>query len=198
MSKHAPQHPLSTPFAQSLHDAIETFGSLSALEPEITAAADAVLACLKSGGKLLFCGNGGSAADSAHIATEFTCRFSADRRPYPAISLTADGGLLTAIGNDYAFQEIFARQVRAYGRRGDILIALTTSGKSRNILSAVEEARRAGMKTIVILGKGGGFTKGSADMEIMVPGTVTARIQEAQQFLLHVLCELVEPGLEKE
>lgn len=188
----------ATPFGQSLQDAVETFQSLAPLESEINTAAAAVLDCLKSGGKLLFCGNGGSAADSAHIATEFTCRFSGDRRPYPGIALTADGGLLTAIGNDYAFQDIFSRQVRAYGRRGDILIALTTSGKSRNVLSAVEEARRIGMKTIVLLGKGGGFTKGSADIEIMVPGTVTARIQEAQKFLLHVLCELVEPGLEKE
>jgi D-sedoheptulose 7-phosphate isomerase len=190
--------PAVTPFSQSLRDAVETFQALGALEPDITAAAAAVLECLTSGGKLLFCGNGGSAADSAHIATEFTCRFSGDRRPYPGIALSADGGLLTAIGNDYAFQEIFSRQVRAYGRSGDILIALTTSGKSRNVLSAIEEARRIGMKTIVLFGKGGGFTKGSADLEIMVPGTVTARIQEAQKFLLHVLCELVEPGLEKE
>ena len=121
-----------------------------------------------------------------------------DRRPYPGISLTADGGLLTAIGNDYAFQDIFSRQVRAYGKPGDVLIALTSSGKSRNILSAIEEARRLGLKTIVFLGKTGGFTKGAADIEILVPGTVTARIQEAQKFLLHVLCELVEPGLEKE
>jgi D-sedoheptulose 7-phosphate isomerase len=157
-----------------------------------------VCACLKSGGKLLLCGNGGSAADSAHIATEFTCRFMGDRRPYPAISLTADGGLLTAIGNDYAFQDIFSRQVRAYGRPGDVLIALSSSGKSRNVLSAIEEARRAGLKTIVFLGKAGGFTKGAADIEILVPGTVTARIQEAHKFLLHALCELVEPDLEKE
>jgi D-sedoheptulose 7-phosphate isomerase len=153
---------------------------------------------LKLGGKLLFCGNGGSAADSAHIATEFTCRFMGDRRPYPAIALTSDGGLLTAIGNDYSFQDIFSRQIRAYGKRGDVLIALTSSGMSRNVLSAVEEARRIGLKTIVFLGKGGGFTKGAADIEILVPGTVTARIQEAHKFLLHVLCELVEPGLEKE
>lgn len=187
-----------TPFSQSLHDAVETFQALDTLEPQITTAAGTVLACLKAGGKLLFCGNGGSAADSAHIATEFTCRFQGDRRPYPGIALSADGGLLTAIGNDYAFQDIFSRQVRAYGRKGDVLIALTTSGKSRNVLSAIEEARRLEMKTIVFLGKGGGFTKGAADIEILVPGTVTARIQEAQKFLLHVLCELVEPELEKE
>lgn len=192
-------HKTLSHFAQSLHEAVETFQSLGPLEPELTAAADAVLACLKSGGKLLFCGNGGSSADSAHIATEFTCRFMGDRRPYPAIALSADGGLLTAIGNDYAFQDVFSRQVRAYGKKGDVLIALTTSGKSRNVLSAIEEARRAGMKTILFLGKGGGFTKGAADIEILVEGTtVTARIQEAHKFLLHVLCELVEPGLEKE
>ena len=191
-------HKPITPFAHSLREAMETFQALGSLEPAVVAAADIVLACLKSGGKLLFCGNGGSGADSAHIATEFTCRFMGDRRPYPGIALTADGGLLTAIGNDYAFQDIFSRQVRAYGRRGDVLIALTSSGKSRNVLSAIEEARRLGLKTIVFLGKGGGFTKGAADVEILVPGTVTARIQEAQKFLLHVLCELVEPGLEKE
>ena len=191
-------HKTLTPFAHSLREAMETFHALGALEPAVVAAAEAVLASLKAGGKLLFCGNGGSGADGAHIATEFTCRFMGDRRPYPGIALTADGGLLTAIGNDYAFQEIFARQVRAYGRRGDVLIALTSSGKSRNVLSAIEEARRLGLKTIVFLGKGGGFTKGAADIEMLVPGMVTARIQEAHKFLLHVLCELVEPGLDKE
>ncbi|MBE2204114.1 MAG: SIS domain-containing protein [Chthoniobacterales bacterium] len=191
-------HKAITPFAQSLQEAVDTLQSLTALEPLVVAAADTVLGALEAGGKLLFCGNGGSAADSAHIATEFTCRFLGDRRPYPGIALSVDGGLLTAIGNDYAFQEIFSRQVRAYGKPGDVLIALTSSGKSRNILSAIEEARRIGLKTIVFLGKGGGYTKGAADIEILVPGTVTARIQEAQKFLLHVLCELVEPGLKKE
>jgi D-sedoheptulose 7-phosphate isomerase len=186
-----------TPYSESLRDALATFESLRSLEPKIVEAADLVLACFKSGRKLLLCGNGGSAADSSHIATEFTCRFQNDRRPYPAISLVADGGLLTAIGNDYAFQDIFARQVQAYGKAGDVLIGLTTSGMSRNLLSAIEEAKRLGMKTIVFLGKGGGFTKGAADIEILVPATVTARIQEAQKFLLHAICELVEPGLEK-
>jgi len=186
-----------SPYAESLRDAVKTLESLGSLEPKIMEAAELVLACLKSGRKLLLCGNGGSAADSSHIATEFTCRFQNDRRPYPAISLSSDGGLLTAIGNDYVFQDIFARQVQAFGKAGDVLIALTTSGKSRNVLSALEEAKRLGMKTIVLLGKGGGFTKGAADIEILVPGTVTARIQEAHKFLLHAICELVEPGLEK-
>jgi D-sedoheptulose 7-phosphate isomerase len=189
---------MNTPFTESLDGALETFNSLRVLEPKIVEASEIILACLKSGGKLLICGNGGSASDSSHIATEFACRFTGDRRPYPAISLTSDGGLLSAIGNDYAFQEIFARQVRAFGKAGDILIALTTSGKSRNILSAIEEAKRIGMKTVVLLGKGGGFTKGAADIEIAVPGSITARIQEAHKFLLHTICELVEPGLAKE
>jgi len=197
MSRHETKKHL-TPFVQSLRGAIETFESLQALEAPVVVAAELVLTTLRAGGKLLLCGNGGSAADSAHIATEFSCRFQEDRRPYPAIGLSADGGLLTAIGNDYAFQEIFSRQVRAYGKPGDVLIALSTSGKSRNVLSAVEEARRLGVKSIALLGKGGGFTKGASDLEIIVPGTVTARIQEAHKFLLHVICELVEPGLEKE
>jgi D-sedoheptulose 7-phosphate isomerase len=157
-----------------------------------------IVHAFKNGNKVLFCGNGGSAADSGHIATEFTCRFQGDRRPYPAIALSSDGGLLTAIGNDYAFQDIFARQVRAFGKPGDVFIGLSTSGKSRNVLSAIEEAKRLGVRSIVLLGKGGGFTKGAADIEIHVAGTVTARIQEAHKFLLHVICELVEPGLEKE
>lgn len=188
----------NSPFLSSLKDAVDTFQSLSELEEPLTRAADAVLACLTGGGKLLLCGNGGSAADSAHIATEFTCRFQEDRRPYPAIALTVDGGLLTAIGNDYAFQDIFARQVQAHGRPGDVLIAISSSGKSRNILSAIEEARRQEMKTIVLLGKGGGFTAGAGEIELIVSGTVTARIQEAQKFLLHALCESVEARLPRE
>lgn len=187
-----------TQFGQSHKNALETLKSLAVFEKPIEKAAEMILQCLCKGGKLLLCGNGGSAADSAHIATEFTCRFKEDRRPYPAIALTVDGGLLTAIGNDYAFQDIFERQVRAYGQAGDVLIALSTSGKSRNVLSAIEEARRRKVHTIAFLGKAGGFTSGAADIEIVVEGTETARIQEAHKFLLHVLCELVEAGLPKE
>lgn len=185
-------------FQASHKEALETFEAIRTLEEPLARAAKVILDALVGGKKLLFCGNGGSAADSAHIATEFTCRFKEDRRPYPAISFTGDGGLLTAIGNDYAFQDIFARQVQAYGQPGDVLITLTTSGKSRNILSALEEARRRKVHTIAFLGKGGGFTAGAAEIELVVPGTVTARIQEAQKFLLHVLCEIVENDLPKE
>lgn len=185
-------------FQASLTEALETFEAIRTLEEPLAEAANIVLEALTSGRKLLFCGNGGSAADAAHMATEFTCRFNGDRRPYPAIALTVDGGLLTAIGNDYAFQDIFSRQVWAHGQPGDVLIVLTTSGKSRNVLSAIEEARRRQVRTIAFLGKGGGFTAGAADLELVVPGTVTARIQEAHTFLLHVLCEMVEKDLPRE
>ena len=104
---------------------------------------------------------------------------------------------MTAIGNDYEFTQVFARQVAAFAKPGDVLIVITTSGKSRNILSALEEARRHGVKTIAFLGKGGGFTKGIADVELIVPGVETARIQEAQKFLLHLLCEIIEERLPK-
>lgn len=189
---------MSSRFHKSLTEARETLDAIEPLAPALEKAAAAVLACLKAGGKLLACGNGGSAADSAHFATEFSCRFNGDRRPYPAIALASDAGLLTAIGNDYAFQDVFSRQVWAFGKPGDILLAFTTSGKSRNILSAIEEARRRGLTSIAFLGKGGGFTAGAADIELIVPGKITARIQEAHKFLLHVLCEIVEEDLPKE
>lgn len=187
-----------THFKTSLKAAMDTFNSLAELEDQTVRAADIVFQALTSGRKILICGNGGSSADSAHIATEFVCRFKNDRRGYPAIALGVDGGLLTAISNDYAFQDVFARQVQALGKPGDVLIALSSSGKSRNILEALEEARRGGLETIALLGKGGGFTAGAAETELIVPGIDTARIQEAQKFLLHVLCELVEERLPKE
>jgi D-sedoheptulose 7-phosphate isomerase len=185
-------------FQSSLNALQEVLSSLAPLQADLEKAALAAGEALLAGNKVMFCGNGGSASDSAHLATEFTCRFREDRRPYPAMAFTVDAGLLTAIGNDYDFTGVFARQVAAFGQKGDVLIVLTTSGKSRNILSALEEARRRGITTIAFLGKGGGFTKGAADIELIVPGTETARIQEAQQFLLHVLCEIVEERLPRE
>jgi len=189
--------PCMSQFITSLQSLQEVLQGLAPLQGVLEKAAAIAGDALLAGNKLLFCGNGGSASDSAHIATEFTCRFKEDRRPYPAMALTVDGGLMTAIGNDYEFSQLFARQVAAFGKPGDVLIALTTSGKSRNILAALEEARNHGMKSIVFLGKKGGFTTGAADIELIVPGIETARIQEAQQFLLHVLCEIVEERLPK-
>ena len=186
-----------SPVQAAVDAAVKNFESLRALEPNILRAADLVKQCLLGGGKLLACGNGGSAADVSDFATEYTCRFLGDRRPYPAINLTADGGLLAAIGNDYAFEEIFARQVGAFGKAGDVLVVATTSGRSKNILRALEEARRLQLHSIALLGKDGGAAKGLATVELIVPGPVTARIQEAHKFLFHMICELVDPALKK-
>jgi D-sedoheptulose 7-phosphate isomerase len=173
----------------------ETLQSLMDLDPQLTKAAELIEQCLRAGNKLLVCGNGGSAADASHFATEFVVRFIKDRPAYPAICLTGDGGLLTAAGNDYGFDEIFARQVAAFGLQGDVLICLTTSGKSRNIERALQEAKTRKLKTITFLGRDGGSTVGMADADLLVRGDSTARIQEAHQLLLHVLCEISETRL---
>jgi D-sedoheptulose 7-phosphate isomerase len=173
----------------------ETLRSLLHLDAQLAKAADLIEQCLGGGNKLLVCGNGGSAADASHFATEFVVRFMKDRPAYPAICLTGDGGLLTAAGNDYGFDEIFARQVAAFGFPGDLLICLTTSGKSRNVERALQEAKARKLKTIAFLGRDGGSTIGMADVDLLVRGDLTARIQEAHQLLLHVLCETVESRL---
>ena len=180
---------------KAIDDAIATFRSLATLEEPLNRAAKLVTTCLTSGHKLLVCGNGGSASDATHLATEFLCRFVDDRRPYPAISLTANGEFMTAVCNDYSADEIFARQVWGLGEKGDVLVALTTSGKSKNVLRALEEAKRKGMESICFLGRDGGFTKGIATIDLIVPGTVTVRIQEGQKLLYHVLCDMVEEKL---
>ena len=185
-----------TPFENAIDAALGTLESLRALEPQVGLAAAALRDCLTNGHTLLVCGNGGSAADGADFATEFTCRFVADRRPFPAINLAAGASLLTATGNDYGFDEIFARQVCAFGKKGDVLVAISTSGNSRNIMRALEEANSAGVRTIALLGRDGGAARGLAAIEFIVPQQVTARIQEAHKFLLHTLCELVEPSLQ--
>jgi D-sedoheptulose 7-phosphate isomerase len=176
----------------------ETLQSLVDLDAQVAKAADLIEQCLRAGNKLLICGNGGSASDAAHFATELVCRFAKDRPAYPAICLTGDGGLLTAAGNDYGFEEIFARQVAAFGVPGDLLICLTTSGKSKNVLRALEEARSRKLKTIAFLGRDGGSTIGIADVDLFVRSDSTARIQEAHELLLHVLCEIAEARLSRE
>jgi len=183
---------ISTTLKQALAAAVETIQSLDKLEAPLQRAADLIVECLNPGNKMLVCGNGGSAADAADFCTEFACRFMHDRRPFPALNLSQGGSLLTAIGNDYGFEEIFARQVAAYGKSGDVLIAITTSGKSANIKRALETAKDRNLKTIALLGRDGGSTIGIADVDLIVSGNSTARIQEAHKFLLHVLCEAVE------
>ena len=184
-------------FQNSLRSAVAAFESLAGLEPDLLRAAALVRACLLGGGKLLVAGNGGSAADAMDFSTEFTCRYSGDRRPYPAINLAADGTLLTAIGNDYRFEEVFARQVWAFGKPGDVLVVYSTSGKSPDILRALDEAKARGLESIAFLGRDGGPAAGRATVELIVRAEVTARIQEAHKFLAHCICEQVDGDLKQ-
>jgi phosphoheptose isomerase len=180
---------------ESIQDAVAAIELLYDLEAPIRSAAQVIERALLSGKKVLTCGNGGSAADSSHLATEIACRFIDDRRPFPAISLSADGGLLTATANDYSFNEIFSRQVIAFGTPGDVLIALSTSGQSENIVRALEQAKGLNIYSIAILGRDGGRCRGIASIELIVPHSATARIQEAHKVIIHLLCELIEPAL---
>jgi phosphoheptose isomerase len=182
-------------FATNIADAIAVLQQLTSLEGQVEAAATTIASALLAGNKLLACGNGGSAADAAHLTTEYVGRFDRDRRPYPALSLASHGGDLTAIGNDYSFEDLFARQVQAFGKPGDVLVVFTSSGNSENVVRALTVAKKLGLKTIAFLGKGGGKCLGLAEIEFLVPGRNTARVQEGQKFLLHTMCELVEDKL---
>ena len=159
-------------------------------------AADLIAKSLKSGGTIFWCGNGGSAADSQHIAAEFVGRFKKDRKPLRSIALTTDTSVLTCIANDYSFKEIFSRQVDALGRKGDVLVAISTSGKSENIKQALIHAKKKGIKSIGLFGNNGGVCKKNTDISIIVPSNITARIQEAHILIEHLLCELVECKLD--
>jgi phosphoheptose isomerase len=188
---------ISTNLNGAINDSVRTLESLKNLEPQVGRAADLIGECFRTGNKLLICGNGGSAADASHFATELVVRFTKDRRALPAICLASDGGLLTAAGNDYGFDEIFARQVAAFGQAGDVLICLTTSGNSKNVVRALEEAKARKLKTIAFLGRGGGASIGIADVDLLVRSDSTARIQEGHQLLIHVLCEMIEERLDE-
>ena len=171
--------------------------ALAAHEEVLNAMADAVLHAFNSGGKLLTCGNGGSAAEAAHLAEEFTGRFYRERKSLPGLCLSIDGTLLTCIGNDYGFDEIFARQVSSLGQSGDVLIAFTSSGNSENILRVLRAAKERGLVTGLFSGKTGGKCKGQADFEVCVQSVNPSamRIQECHQLLLHALCERIEVTL---
>lgn len=182
-----------------LDRAVLTISSIRSLQTELGAAVDAIVECFTNQGKLLCCGNGGSAAEAAHFATEFLCRFLHDRPSLAAINLSADGSFLSATGNDYQFQHIFARQVDGLGRKDDVLVVFSTSGKSPNIVEALRVAPTRGLKSIALLGKDGGECKDLADISIIVPSQITSHIQEAHQVILHLICSAVEqrlfPGL---
>lgn len=149
----------------------------------------------RRGGKLLICGNGGSAADAQHIAGEMVGRFLMERTPLACVALASDGVILTAIGNDYGFEQVFARQVRAHGTKGDVLLAISTSGNSPDILRAVEEARGLKMTVLALSGRDGGALSRAADLSVTVPSRETPRIQEAHGTIGHIICDLVEKAL---
>jgi len=177
--------------------ALKQEAARSLAEP-VAAAAEMVLAALRGGHKVLLCGNGGSAADAQHIAAELVGRYTRERPAYPAIALTTDTSNLTAIGNDYGFDRIFARQVEALGQAGDVLIAISTSGSSPNVLRAVEQARELGVKTLGLAGRDGGALGVATDLCLIARHQVTARIQELHITIAHILCDLVEAALVNE
>lgn len=179
-------------FEASLQETTRTLQALAPLRPEIDRAGRMILATLQAGRKLLLCGNGGSAAEATHFATELTGRYQKNRAALPAVSLSADGSLLTCLGNDYGFEQVFARQLAALARPGDLVVALTSSGDSPNILAALREAKRLGLDSLAFLGRGGGQAKGLATCELVMPSQSGAACQEAHLFLIHHFCELVD------
>ncbi len=184
---------------QHFQDSASTkLAALEVLAAPIAAAIDTVFAAFANGGKVLICGNGGSAADAQHLAAELIGRFEQERPALPAIALTTDSSVLTAIGNDYSFAQIFARQVSGLGQPGDILIAISTSGNSENVLAAIESAHEREMLVIALTGKGGGRIKDAlldTDLHICAPSERTARIQEVHSLTVHCLCDGIDAML---
>jgi D-sedoheptulose 7-phosphate isomerase len=172
--------------AIKIHDRVR-----SNLGPAIVAA-QAISDALKTGHKLLVFGNGGSAADAQHVAGELVGRFQRERAPMPAIALTVDTSILTAIGNDYSFKQVFARQVEALGRPGDVALGISTSGESPNVVAALQTARAKGLKTVALTGRDGGSVGRAAEIHVNVPDQNTQRVQEVHMTLLHVMCEVIE------
>jgi len=175
--------------AQTKLDAVE------AMAAPIAAAIEAMTHCLVNGGKLLACGNGGSAADSQHFAAELIGRFEAERQELAAIALTTDSSILTSVGNDYSFNQIFARQVRGLGHTGDVLLAISTSGNSGNVIEAIRAAHEAEMRVVALTGRGGGQIGemlGDDDIHLCVPAERTARIQETHLVAIHCLCDGID------
>jgi D-sedoheptulose 7-phosphate isomerase len=187
---------MSTKFQQNLDEHRALFARLEPLSEPVARAATLMVNALSAGRKLMLCGNGGSAADSQHLAAEFTGRFIDDRRPLAAMALSTDTSALTCIANDYSFEEVFSRQVMGLGVAGDCLMAISTSGNSKNVLRAVEAARGLNMRTIGLLGRDGGQLAGLCDVPIIVPSSTTARIQEAHILIGHTLCGMVEELLQ--
>ncbi len=166
--------------------------SLLQIKPQIEKGAEVLFEALKDNHRLFACGNGGSAADSQHFSGEWLCRFKGDRRPLPGMSLTVDSSTLTAIGNDYDFESVFSRQLEALGSTGDVLVAFTTSGQSKNVLKTIAVAKAKGIKVIALTGQKGASLESSVDVAIVVPSEETARIQEVHELVYHTWCEIVD------
>ncbi len=187
--------PIATVAARFRESAQLKLASVDMLAPAIARAAALLVVCLRGGGKLLVCGNGGSAADAQHFSAELLGRYERERAGLPAIALHADTSTVTAVANDYGYEQVFARQVQALGRPADVLVAISTSGNSPGILRAVEAAQREGLGIMALTGRDGGALAPllrSTDVEIRVPAQVTARIQEVHILVLHCLCELID------
>lgn len=179
----------------SLAQTVKTLESLLLIQTEIDRATALILSALKAGNKLLICGNGGSAAEAMHFATELTGRYFKDRRALPAIALT-EGSLVTCIGNDFGFDAIFARQISGLAQPGDLVVAFTSSGNSRNIVQALEESRRRGLSSIAFLGRGGGVARDLATVSLIIPGASGRTAQEAHLFLIHHFCDLIDAAFD--
>ncbi len=182
-------------FTDYLAASVAAIQSLASVEVEVDVAAVLLTESLRNGGKIMSCGNGGSAAEAAHFSTELLCRLEGERPPLASINLTADGSFMTATANDYSYGRVFARQVEGLGRPGDALLVLSTSGNSPNIIEALHEARKRGIRTVALLGKSGGEAAPLADVAVIVPCERTMHIQEAHLALVHILCWKIERGI---
>ena len=179
-------------FEASLAESVKTLQSLSTIRPAIDQAGRLIVDTLHRDKKLLVCGNGGSAAEAGHFSTELVGRYQKHRSSLPAIALSADGSLVTCIGNDYGYDQVFSRQISGLAHAGDLVVVFTSSGNSANIIAALHEAKSQGLASLAFLGRGGGKAKGLATCEMIIPGDSGAAAQEAHLFLIHHFCELVD------
>ena len=180
---------------QRLENHFKVVQDMRKIMPEVASAGLRVRTALEKGRKILICGNGGSAADSQHMAAEFVGRFVKERQSLPALALTVDTSLLTAVGNDYGFDCVFSRQVEGLGQEGDVLIAISTSGNSANVVKAVKTAKEKGIYVIALTGENGGILAKESDLCLAVPSQVTARIREMHIMIIHMICEIAEADI---
>ena len=178
-------------------ESVKVIQDIEHLEIDIKNVSKQIVNCIKNGKKIIIFGNGGSAADAQHMAAEFVGRFMKERKSFPAIAISTDTSIITAIGNDYSFDRIFSRQIESLVKKGDVVIAISTSGRSKNILEGLKASKKLGAKVISLTGKNGMKMKLKSDVFLNVPSTVTSRIQEAHRTIIHIICELTEDELTK-